>query len=217
VRLRPAAALVCGGCTALVIVTMSACADPSHERLRKTTKGTYDKTTGKLTEITYDRNQNGVIDTWTEMDGARPLRSRIDLDEDGKIDRWEYYDGAGALVKVGFSRTNSGKPDAWAFSRADGSLERVEVSSTADEHAIDRREYYDGGVMVRVEEDTDRDGRIDLWEIYENGSLKTAEFDENHDGHPDRRLTYLGGELVLIESQPDETGHYMKRDAVLQQ
>ena len=103
--------------------------------------GTYDKTSGKLTQITYDRNHNGRPDTWTDMDGARPIASRIDQDEDGTIDRWEYYDAAGALVKVGFSRKNNGKPDAWAFSRPDGSL-------AAHRDLVDRRR--DGDRSARV-------------------------------------------------------------------
>ena len=90
----------------------SACSNPLPDPAKQTTRPTYDKTTGKLTQLTYDRNKNGVIDTWTDMDGATPLRSRIDTNEDGKIDRWEYYDGAGQLLKVGFSRKDDGKPDA---------------------------------------------------------------------------------------------------------
>jgi hypothetical protein len=57
-----------------------------------------------LKELTYDANKNGRIDTWTDMDGTRPLRARIDRNEDGKLDRWEYYDEKGQLAKVGFSR-----------------------------------------------------------------------------------------------------------------
>ena len=72
------------------------CADPERERLKQTTKASYDQATGKLTELTYDANKNGRIDTWTEMDGTRPLRSRIDSNEDGRIDRWEYYDAGRA-------------------------------------------------------------------------------------------------------------------------
>jgi hypothetical protein len=206
----------------LVLAAMvAACSDPDHERIRKTTLPTYDKKTGRLTELTYDRNGNGKIDTWTEMDGNRPVRSRIDLDEDGKIDRWEYYDGKGALVKVGFSRRNDGKPDAWAYARADGRIDRVEVSSTGDEKKIDRWEHYDpsqprggpegAGALIGVEEDTNGDGKPDKWERYENGVLVTAEFDEDGDGRPDRRLTYRAGALVLIESAPDPSGRYTKR------
>src|SRR5215831_16325603 len=127
----------------LVVCALAACSDPDAERVKKTTIPTYDSKTGKLTQLTYDRNKNGVIDTWTDMDGTRPVRSRIDLDEDGKIDRWEYYDEKGALVKVGFSRGNTGKADAWAYARADGKVDRIEISSTADEKKIDRWEHYD--------------------------------------------------------------------------
>ncbi len=199
----------------------AACSDPDMSRLRSTTKATYDTKTGKLTELTYDRNKNGKIDTWTDMDGARPLRSRIDLDEDGKIDRWEYYDEKGGLARVGFSRANDGKPDAWAYARPDGKVDRIEISSTGDEHKIDRWEHYDpsrpgtgpegAGALVAAEEDTNGDGKPDKWEKYENGALVSAEFDENGDGKPDRRLTYRGGVLVLIESEPDATGRYTKR------
>ena len=162
---------------------------------------TYDKATGKLKELTYDANHNGRIDTWTEMDGARPLRSRIDRDEDGTIDRWEYYDGSGALTRVGFSRTHPGRPDAWAFQAPDGQVARVDSSSAADETRIDRREFYERGVLVRAEADADGDGRMDQWETYAAGVMKTLSLDENADGRPDRRLTYgPGGALVSNEA-----------------
>jgi hypothetical protein len=209
VRVPAPAIVLCG----YVALTLVACTAPARDPSR-TTKGTYDKTTGKLTELASDRNRNGTTDTWTEMDGTRPLRSRIDLDEDGRIDRWEYYDAAGALTKVGFSRKSGNTPDAWAYSRPDGSLERVELSSTADEHKIDRRQNYEAGVMVRVEEDTEGNGHPDTWEFYDGGVLKAAEFDENQDGKPDRRLTYAGGNLATIESEPDGSGRYMKKEVV---
>ena len=34
---------------------------------------TYDSATGKLTQLTYDANRNGRVDTWTSMDGTQPL------------------------------------------------------------------------------------------------------------------------------------------------
>ena len=172
---------------------------------------TYDKGTGRLTQLTYDANKNGTIDTWTDMDGTRPLRSRVDVDEDGTIDRWEYYDESGALAKVGFSRTRGVAPDAWAFSGSDGQVARVDSSSLADENRIDRREYYEHGVVVRAEIDSNRDGRPDQWETYEAGVLKTAAMDETGDGTADRRLTYRAGALVLIESEPDTSGAFHKR------
>ena len=193
------------------VLACPACSDPATARVKDTTRPTYDKATGKLTQLTYDANKNGTIDTWTDMDGTRPVRSRIDRDEDGRIDRWEYYDAAGALLKVGFSRGQTGTPDAWAFSGPDGQIARVEISSTGDENKIDRREAYEHGVLVRSEADTNADGRTDQWETYESGVLKTAALDENGDGRADRRLTYQGGALVQIESEPDASGTFQKR------
>ncbi len=209
---------------AVVAAFVAACSDPEKERIKETTKPTYDKTTGKLTQLTYDANKNGKIDTWTDMDGTKPLRSRMDLDEDGTLDRWEYYDDKGALVKVGFSRKKDGKPDAWAYARADGKVDRVEVSSTSDEGKIDRWEHYDparagaagesSDALVAAEEDTNRDGKADKWETYENGAVKSTAFDEDFDGRPDRRLTYADGRLALIESEPDAAGQFQKKVTV---
>jgi hypothetical protein len=208
--------------TSALLLVAAGCADPERERLKATTKASYDKTTGRLTELTYDANRNGRIDTWTDMDGTRPVRSRIDRDEDGRIDRWEYYDAAGKLARVGFSRRGDDTPDAWAYATADGRIARIEVSSTGDENRIDRWEFYDPaagkgegldaiGPLRGVEEDTNRDGRRDKWERYENGQLATAEFDESGDGRPDRRLTYRQAALVSIETEPDASGTYTRK------
>lgn len=204
--------LLVTGLAALMAAT--ACSKPTPDPASATTRPTYDKTTGKLAQLTYDRNGNGVVDTWTEMDGARPLRSRMDTDEDGKVDRWEYYDAAGQTLKVGFSRKGDGKPDAWAFAASDGTVDHVDVSSIGDEKTIDRREFYTGGQLARVEEDTNADGRVNVWEVYEGGVLQTTMFDEDGDGRADRRLTYRGGALVLIESTPDAAGAFTRRVVV---
>ena len=196
------------------VAAAGACSDPERARLESTTKATYDERTGRLRELTSDANGNGRIDTWTEMDGTRPVRSRSDRNEDGRDDRWEYYDEAGRLVKVGFSRRDTGKPDAWAEPGADGGISRVLVSSAGEESKIDRWESYDPaapGVITAVEEDTNGDGRPDKWEQYAGGALRAALLDENADGRADRRLTYERGVLVLIESAPDHEGRFTRR------
>jgi hypothetical protein len=195
---------------AATLCLVSACSDPEKEQLRKTTIPTYDKATGKLKQLTFDQNKNGVIDTWTDMDGARPVFTKQDRNEDGKMDRWEYFDANAKLVKVGFSRRDDGKPDAWAFQGADGRIERIDVSYTSNEKKIDRREFYASDVLLRSEEDTNGDGRADKWETYENGGVKTASFDDDKDGRPDRRFTYEGAALAFIESEPDAAGRFTK-------
>ena len=100
--------------------------DPEQARLNATTQAAYDRTTLKLREITYDKNKNGRIDTWTKMDGAQPLSSVIDEDEDGKIDRWEEYGPNGELVKAQLSRAKNGVADETVFVGPDGKVEHVE-------------------------------------------------------------------------------------------
>jgi EF hand domain-containing protein len=205
----------------LAAATVIACADAEKERLIRTTVPTYDAATGRLKQLTYDADRNGRVDTWTSMDGTRPLFSRIDRNEDGKIDRWEYYSDTGALVKVGFSRKEDGNVDAWAFSGSSGQVERIEFSSTGKEDIIDRREYYlpshsdtSQPTLVRAEVDADNDGRIDRWETYEDGAIRTIAYDQDGDGVPDRRLTYAHASLVLIESDPDGSGGFATRRRV---
>ena len=191
-------------------IGLADCSGPEHDRIKRTTRPTYDERTGRLIELTYDRDKNGTIDTWAEMDGSRLLESRSDLDEDGTLDRWEYYDERGTLTKVGFSRGRDGRADAWAFAGADGQVTRVEISSIADPEHIDRWERYDAGVLASAEEDTSGDGRPDKTEIYEGGVVKIVLFDEDGDEVPDRRLTYSNGALAQIESDRDESGAFRR-------
>lgn len=197
-----------------LLVAAAACSTSDQAREAHGITPTYDKATGKLAELTYDANGNGRIDTWTSMDGARPVLTRADRNEDGRIDRWEYYGADGRLLKVGFSRKDNGVPDAWAFSGADGHVARLETSTAADERKIDRREYFDATGLIRAEEDANGDGVPDKWETYQAGALTTAAFDENGDGKPDRRLSYEAGALTTIETDPDAAGRYTRRLAV---
>lgn len=193
----------------------AACGNPPES---STTKGTYDPQTGRLVQITHDRNQNGRIDTWTRMDGARPISSELDTNEDGVIDRWEEYDAQGQLARAGWTRQPGPDPakpvaDTWLYPSADGRTSRIEYLDTdnAGTQVITRREFYEGERLARVEEDKDGDDVVDQWETWEAGALKYAEFDEGNDGKPDRRFTYAKGVLVLIESAPDAAGVYTRR------
>ena len=206
------AVIACAVAVAAICVTD--CSNPERERIKRTTLPTYDKETRRLIELTYDRDENGTVDTWTDMDGSRILRSRSDLDEDGTLDRWEYYDDRGALTKVGFSRAHDGREDAWAFASSDGQVERVEISSSADPKHIDRWERYEAGVLVATDEDTSGDGRPDKTETYESGVVKSVVVDEDGDGRPDRRFTYSNGALTQIESERDESGVFRRSVSV---
>jgi hypothetical protein len=204
------------------------CSDPEAARVKSTTQASYDFDTGKLTEITYDQNKNGRIDTWTSMDGARPVSSRLDTNEDGQLDRWETYGPDGKLVEVAWERAPvpsatdpapkfTGKPNATAKIAADGSttIEYYETSDVTGQKDITRREFYTAAqAMTHAEEDSDGDGLMDRFETYVDGLIRTVEFDEKkpYDGKPDRRMTYSAdGGIVLIETEPDGKGGYLKK------
>ena len=203
------------------------CSDPDRDRVKATTQANYDRTTGKLTEITYDKNKNGKIDTWVKMDGNRPVSAEIDTDEDGKLDRWEEYGPDGRLAIARWERpkppnakdkTMKGKPDAVAYMGSDGLPERIEYSEVSEmpemkgKESVVRREFYKGTVLLRAEEDTLGLGYMDRFETHLADGSITVEFDETADGKPDRRLTYsAAGALVLTETDPDGNGGYLKK------
>jgi len=150
----------------------------------------YDKATGRLTRLSYDSNNNGTLDTWAVMDGAKLTRLEADENEDGKIDRWEYYPaaaGSGGLKQP---------------------PERIERATRFDGQ-VSRREFFEGGVLVRIEDDTDGNGATDKWETYAGGELAVVTLDTKGGGKPDRRLIYRpDGSLDHIESDPTGSGEF---------
>jgi hypothetical protein len=190
-----------------VVLTAGACQSSDPDAARQI-QPVYDKATGKLQLLKYDSNKNGVVDTWSYMDGAHVVRIEIDKDEDGKIDRWEYYGPDQKIEKVGFSRSNDGKEDAWSYSGPDGAITRIEVSTRRD-GKVTRTEHYENNVLVTAEEDSDEDGQIDKWEAYDGDRLASVAFDTIHRGRPDRRLIYSPGGGARLEVDRNGDGNFV--------
>jgi hypothetical protein len=148
----------------------------------------YSKETGRLEELTSDRNGDGKVDTRAFMDGVHLKRVEVDRNRDGRADRWEYYG----------PNTASGTPQ----------IERAEESNEPNGR-IALREYYEAGRIARVEEDTDADGRVDKWEYYTHGLLSRVELDFGGHGKPTQRLIYgPGGNVTSVESDPEGDGTF---------
>jgi len=169
----------------LLTLTTSCGPRPADNRVR----ATYDKTTGKLSQLTIDEDKDDKPNIFSYMDGSKFVRVEIDRNEDGLIDRWEYYGADQRLEKVGFSRANDGKVDTWVFEGADGIIAKAEVSTHRDGRA-NRTEFYERGSLVRAEEDTNQDGRVDKWETYANGGLSSVAFDVRGTGAPEQVIDY---------------------------
>ncbi len=149
----------------------------------------YDKSTGKLVQLTINQQKDGKPNIVSYMDGPKFVRIEIDKDENGSIDRWEYFKADRTLEKVGISRLNDGIADMWLFEGADGVPAKVEMS-TKRNGTVDRTEFYEKGELARAEQDTDSDGRVDKWETYAGGSLAKVSFDTTKSGKPTVTIDY---------------------------
>jgi hypothetical protein len=184
--------------TAVVLLTpltFAACASDTLAPSGTTTP-VYNKTTGRLEQIVSDRNRDGRVETRAFMDGAQLQRIEIDRNGDGQPDRWEYYLPTPAALNVA--------PDSQP-----AQIERAEEAN-GKTNAVTRREFYANGVLAKVEEDTDADGRVDKWEHYEGGILRQVELDLQGKGFPDRRLIYgAAGEMARVEVDTTGSGTFV--------
>jgi hypothetical protein len=177
----------------LTLVSVSSCRSSEPTNVA----ATYNKATGVLELVTFDRNKDGKPDAWNYMNGTALVRTEIDENFDGVVDRWEYYGADGKMEKVGFSRARDGKVDAWAFAGPDGQTTKVEIATRGD-GKVNRWEHYEHGALIRAEEDSAGAGRPDKWEIYKDGALAVVELDTEKRGKPNRRMVY-GPRGVRVE------------------
>ena len=182
----------------------------------------YDRESGRLQRLDYDSDRDGTADTISFMDGQKVIRIEIDKDQDGRVERWEYYGQDQKLVRVGISRLNDGIVDAWSYSGPDGSLAQVDLSGNRD-GLITRKEFYEAGQLVRVEEAApvrsqsvasdlsvgSSDWKPARWEFYDrSGRLTTVAFDGSGRGVPERRLTYDANGGAHLEIDTDGDGRF---------
>lgn len=191
----------------LGLITVFAGCD-AEPRQRRTTPS-YEGFSGRLVQLTADQNGDGRADQWTYMDGTRAIRGEADTDDDGRIDRWEYFGPAGELAMVGTSSRADGIEDTWTWTAPINGEGRVDVASSRDRRP-DRREYYSGDRLARVELDTNGDGLVDRWDFYADRVLREVRFDTSFAApRPDRRLLYdAAGQYLAAEADEDGDGRF---------
>jgi len=110
-----------------------------------------------------DLNFDGVIDSYSYMDGTGRLRRReYDYDKDGLIDEIATYSG-GVLTEKDQATSLNRKLDTWDF--------------------------YQNGVIARSERDSNGDGVVDQWWEYTQPGCPMIHSDVNNDGKPDPGAT----------------------------
>lgn len=176
------------------VISLSSCRREAAAVATVTATPVYSKETGRLEQITSDRDLDGKIDTRAFMDGTRIIRIEIDRNGDGRVDRWEYY------VPMPATAPASASPDGRNM------IDHADEANGPDER-VTRKEIYQNGVIQRVEEDSDTDGRIDKWEAYRDGVLWQVALDLQGKGFADRRLTYgAEGAVQRVDADPDGDG-----------
>jgi hypothetical protein len=113
---------------------------------------------GKLTRVEEDRNHDGKPDGWHEYVADKLVSSRFDNNFDGKPDTWVTYKDRFNYVEKRDTDFD-GKPDA-TVSWVNGLCQRVDWHPH-DSANIDRRQYYEHGVLKEELVDTDGDGIFD--------------------------------------------------------
>ena len=161
---------------------------------------TYNRDTGRLERISYDRNRDTRMDAWLFMDGTRVVRAELDEDFDGAVDRWEYYGDPAVPAAV---KSADGLVPRGALLRAE--------QATRGDGKVNRRESYENGQLASVDEDANGDGKTDKWETWSGGALKVMALDTKGTGKPDRRLVYSAdGSSPQLEVDRDGSGTFVR-------
>ena len=138
-----------------------------------------------LEVVKVDLNGDDRPDQWSFFNAqGRLLRVERDLNFNGQIDMWQYYSAEGDLIEEEMALDTHGVVDLVVFYR-DGKI-REKWMSTGFDGLFPIRKYYDGQErLLRVERDSNGDGRPDIWEFFENGQRVRIGWDTNGDGQAD--------------------------------
>ena len=190
------------GAFALIAAVPVGCRRASRAPGTADVQPTYNKETGRLERITYDRNHDGKPDAWLFMNGTRVVMAQLDENFDGSVDRWEYY-GERSEPDSSDTPQSAGMPGL-----PRNVLERAEQATRGD-GKVTRWEKYEKGKLVRVEEDTTGSGHVDKWETWSGGAIQMLELDTKGTGRPDRRLVYPeDGSPPHLELDRSGDGHF---------
>jgi hypothetical protein len=143
---------------------------------------------GTLRQIDFDSNGDHKPDVFAFFSGrTTPDRLEIDENRDGKLDRWEEYTQQGVLQRYATS-AKGGSPERFVeLDPATKATLRVETDTDHDGRR-ERLEIFMGGLLSRAEIDTDADGKRDRVQAWFQGRLTTEEIDRDGDGRADIRI-----------------------------
>ena len=128
----------------------------------------------------------------------------LDRDGNGRPDLWSYHDASGNPTRELLDENGDGTPDrtVW-FEPATGAELRVEEDTNLDGR-VDSWVEFKNGQVSRQRRDRDHDGQLDTWSFYEAGQLSRQEEDTTGDGFRNRVTFYAAGRLA--REREDQNG-----------
>jgi hypothetical protein len=134
-----------------------------------------------------DANNDGKPDIFIVHEGGREVCRAVDLNFDGVIDSYSYFDASGQLRRRENDYDKDGQIDEITTFKA-GQIAEKDQSTALAKH-LDTWDFYQAGVLVRSERDSNGDGIIDQWWEYPKPGCPLIHADVNNDGRPDPGAT----------------------------
>jgi hypothetical protein len=137
-----------------------------------------------LEAASFDLNRDQQADQWRLSEGDKVVRVERDVNFDGKADMYVYPNSKGEPLEEELDLDVDGVIDVVNFYRG-GVLSRKEVSPDFSGKFTVVKFYKVDGMLERLEQDSNGDGKVDWWEYYEEGGAVRVERDGDGDGQPD--------------------------------
>jgi hypothetical protein len=146
--------------------------------------------------VLFDLNRDRAADVWKVFSRTEEAETRtelmsckqVDFDHDGRKDYVVEYDAKGGKRIERFDFDFDGRFDAaFELHERSGKPVKVQRDSNFDGRFDLLEEYDENGVLESVERDRNSDGKADLWEQYLRGKLVAILYDDNSDEEVDRR------------------------------
>jgi len=134
-----------------------------------------------------DANGDGKPDITIVREGGREVCRAVDLNFDGVIDAYTYFDENGQLRRRENDYDKDGQIDEITTFKA-GQIAEKDQSTALARH-LDTWDFYQAGILVRTERDSNGDGVIDQWWEYPKPGCPMIHADVNNDGRPDPGAT----------------------------
>jgi hypothetical protein len=134
-----------------------------------------------------DANGDGKPDIFIVREGGREVCRAVDLNFDGVVDSYSYFDGAGQLRRRESDYDKDGQIDEISVFQG-GRIAEKEQSTALARH-LDTWDFYQAGVLLRTERDSNGDGVVDQWWEYPKPGCPLIHADMNNDGRPDPGAT----------------------------